>query len=130
MVAPSSFEARVTRRPLFPPPWSPIARFNVPSALSAIVAPKGAPSPPDALGTVQVKNKGGQFTSPTAAGVTAALAEAHRQRRPDPGHQLHTDQATAYPISTTTYLLFYKAGPRALATLRCRRRYSRQRSPP
>jgi len=62
------------------------------------------------LGTAQIKNKGGQFVSPTAAGVTAALAES--TANPDGTLMLNYTPAspTAYPISTTTYLLFYKDG--------------------
>jgi len=62
------------------------------------------------LGTVQVKNKGGQFTSPTAAGVTAALAEATVNADLTLAINYTPTNPTAYPISTTTYLLFYKAG--------------------
>ncbi len=62
------------------------------------------------LGTAQIKNKDGQFVGPTASAVTAALAEA----TPNPDGTLklnYTPTApTAYPISTTTYAMFYKAG--------------------
>ncbi len=62
------------------------------------------------LGTAQVKNKGGQFVAPTASAVTAALAEATANA--DGTLMLNYTPAspTAYPISTTTYLLFYKDG--------------------
>jgi len=62
------------------------------------------------LGTAQIKNKGGQFVGPTASAVTAALAEA--TPKDDGTLTLNYTPAapTAYPISTTTYLLFYKAG--------------------
>jgi phosphate transport system substrate-binding protein len=63
-----------------------------------------------ALGVAAIKNKGGQFTTPTAAAVTAALATA--TVNPDGTLKLNytPDGADAYAISTTTYVMFPKAG--------------------
>jgi phosphate transport system substrate-binding protein len=60
------------------------------------------------LGIALVKNKGGQFVGPTADGVSAAMAAATLQ--PDLTLKINytPDDPKAYPISTTTYLLFYK----------------------
>jgi len=61
------------------------------------------------LGTALVKNKAGQFTSPTAQAVSAALAGA--TVNPDMTLKLNyaPDAPDAYGISTTTYLMFYKS---------------------
>ena len=61
------------------------------------------------LGMAQIKNSAGQFTTPTSAAVSAALAGA--TVNPDLTLKLNyqpTDPA-AYAISTTTYLMFYKS---------------------
>jgi phosphate transport system substrate-binding protein len=62
------------------------------------------------LGVALVRNKAGQFAAPTAKGVTAAVAGA--TVNPDSTLTLNytPDSADAYPVSTVTYLLFYKAG--------------------
>jgi phosphate transport system substrate-binding protein len=62
------------------------------------------------LGTAEIKNKAGQFVAPTAAGVTAALAESTPNDDGTLTLNYTPASPTAYPISTTTYLLFYKAG--------------------
>jgi len=62
------------------------------------------------LGTAQIKNKGGQFVRPTADAVTAALAEATANADGTLTLNYVPSSPTAYPISTTTYLLFYKDG--------------------
>lgn len=61
------------------------------------------------LNTAVIKNKAGQFVAPTSAAVSAALAAA--TVNPDLTLKLSytPDAATAYPISTTTYLMFYKS---------------------
>jgi phosphate transport system substrate-binding protein len=61
------------------------------------------------LGTALIKNKGGQFVAPTAAGVSAALTGA--TVNPDLTLKLNylPDDPAAYPISTTTYLMYYKS---------------------
>lgn len=61
------------------------------------------------LGIAQIKNKAGQFVAPTAAGVSAALNAA--AVNPDLTLKLNytPDDAAAYPISTTTYLMYYKS---------------------
>ncbi|MDQ6927217.1 MAG: phosphate ABC transporter substrate-binding protein PstS [Actinomycetota bacterium] len=63
------------------------------------------------LGIATVKNKAGQFTSPTATAVTAALASA--TINPDLTLKLNytPESPDAYAISTTTYVMFPKAGP-------------------
>jgi phosphate transport system substrate-binding protein len=63
------------------------------------------------LGTALIKNTAGQFVGPTAKGVTAAIAKA--QVNPDLTLKLSytTDDPAAYPISTTTYLMFYRDIP-------------------
>jgi len=62
------------------------------------------------LATAQIKNKAGQFVGPTAKAVSAALAGA--ATNPDLTLKLNfaPDAPDAYPISTTTYLMFYKSG--------------------
>jgi phosphate transport system substrate-binding protein len=61
------------------------------------------------LGTALVKNTAGEFTSPTAQAVSAALAGA--TVNPDMTLKLNyaPDAPGAYGISTTTYLLFYRS---------------------
>jgi phosphate transport system substrate-binding protein len=63
------------------------------------------------LGTAAIKNKAGQFTTPTAAAVTDALATA--TVNPDGTLKLNyaPDSPVAYAISTTTYVMFPKPGP-------------------
>jgi phosphate transport system substrate-binding protein len=65
------------------------------------------------LGTALVKNTAGQFTSPTAHAVSAALAGA--TVNPDMTLKLNygPDAPDAYGISTTTYLMFYKSSGNA-----------------
>jgi len=62
------------------------------------------------LGTAQIKNKGGAFVGPSADAVTAALAEATPTDDGTLTLNYTPNAPAAYPISTTTYLLFYKAG--------------------
>jgi phosphate transport system substrate-binding protein len=61
------------------------------------------------LGTAQVMNKAGQFTSPTAGAVSAALAGA--TVNPDLTLKLDyvPEAPDAYGISTTSYLMFYRS---------------------
>lgn len=61
------------------------------------------------LGTALIRNKAGQFLAPSAAGVSAALNGA--TVNPDLTLKLNylPDDAAAYPISTTTYLIYYKS---------------------
>jgi phosphate transport system substrate-binding protein len=61
------------------------------------------------LGVATIKNRAGQFVAPTAAAVSAAVAGA--TVNPDLTVKLNytPDGADAYPISTTTYLMFYKS---------------------
>src|SRR5205823_5897232 len=61
------------------------------------------------LGIAQVKNAAGKFVSPTATAVSAALAAA--TVNPDLTLKVNytPDDPTTYPISTTTYLMYYKA---------------------
>lgn len=63
------------------------------------------------LGVAAVKNGAGKFTMPTAKAVTAALASA--TVNPDLTLKLSftPSSADAYVISTTTYVMFPKAGP-------------------
>lgn len=61
------------------------------------------------LGTAMIKNSAGQYVAPTSAAVSAALSGA--TVNPDLTLKLNylpTDP-TAYAISTTTYLMFYKS---------------------
>jgi len=62
------------------------------------------------LGVVKVKNSSGSFVEPTNQSVSAAIAEA----TVNPDNTLKIDytptSAAAYPISTTTYLMYYKRG--------------------
>ena len=62
------------------------------------------------LGVASIRNKAGQYVSPTAAGVSAALGSA--SMRPDMTVEANytPDGAGAYPISTVSYLMFYRAG--------------------
>ncbi len=62
------------------------------------------------LGTAQIKNQGGQFVNPSASAVTAALAGATANADGTLTLNYTATSPTAYPISTTTYLLFYKNG--------------------
>ncbi|MEN3315992.1 MAG: phosphate transport system substrate-binding protein [Acidimicrobiaceae bacterium] len=62
------------------------------------------------LGMVEIRNQAGQFVAPTAAGVTAALAEATPKDDGSLTMNYTPTAPTAYPISTTTYLLFARAG--------------------
>ena len=61
------------------------------------------------LTTALIKNKAGQFVAPTAKSVSAALAGA--TTNPDLTLKLNfaPDAPDAYPISTTTYLMYYKS---------------------
>jgi phosphate transport system substrate-binding protein len=60
------------------------------------------------LGVVQVKNTAGSFVTPTNDAVSAAIAEA--AVNPDNTLKINytPTSPTAYPISTTTYLMYYK----------------------
>lgn len=62
------------------------------------------------LGVALVRNRAGQYVSPTAAGVSAALGAA--TVNPDMTLRVNyaPDGVGAYPISTVSYLLFYRAG--------------------
>ena len=65
----------------------------------------------NSLGIAQIKNKAGQFVTPTAQSVSAALAAATVNSDLTLKINYAPDDPAAYPISTTTYLLFYKATP-------------------
>jgi phosphate transport system substrate-binding protein len=62
------------------------------------------------LGVAKVKNAAGKFVGPTNEAVSAAIAEA--TVNPDNTLKINYTPAgeAAYPISTTTYLMYYKAG--------------------
>jgi len=62
------------------------------------------------LGTATIKNKGGQYVGPTAGAVTAAIGEATPKDDGTLTLNYTPTSPAAYPISTTTYLLFYKDG--------------------
>jgi len=62
------------------------------------------------LGVASIRNRAGEYVSPTAAGVSTALGSA----TVNPDMTLKVDYAPdstgAYPISTVSYLLFYRGG--------------------
>jgi len=62
------------------------------------------------LGIAAVRNKAGQFVTPTAPGISAALGSA--AVNPDMTLKVNytPDGAGAYPISTTSYLMYYRSG--------------------
>lgn len=62
------------------------------------------------LGVATIKNAAGQFTSPTPTAANAALASA--TVNPDLTVKLNytAPSPNAYPISTVTYVVFYKNG--------------------
>jgi phosphate transport system substrate-binding protein len=62
------------------------------------------------LGVATIKNQAGQFTGPTPKAASAALASA--TVNPDLTVKLNFTPPSpdAYPISTVTYVVFYKAG--------------------
>jgi phosphate transport system substrate-binding protein len=62
------------------------------------------------LGVAAVGNKAGRFVAPTAKAVTAALAGATVNADATLKLNFTPDSPDAYPISTTSYLLFYKSG--------------------
>jgi phosphate transport system substrate-binding protein len=61
------------------------------------------------LGIVAVRNRAGQYVTPTAAGISAALGSA----TVNPDMTLRVDYvpagAGAYPISTASYLMYYRS---------------------
>ncbi|HEX8769985.1 MAG TPA: phosphate ABC transporter substrate-binding protein PstS [Acidimicrobiales bacterium] len=65
------------------------------------------------LGTAAIKNKAGHFTTPTATAVTAALATATVNPDGTLKPNYAPDSPEAYAVSTTTYMMFAKAGPDA-----------------
>lgn len=68
------------------------------------------------LGVATVKNASGQFAGPTPQAASAALASA--TVNPDLTVKLNftPPSADAYPISTVTYVVFYKTGDAATTT--------------
>jgi phosphate transport system substrate-binding protein len=68
--------------------------------------PKNTPG----LGIALIKNGGGQYVGPTADAVKAALAEATSNADGTLKINYKPTDPAAYPISTTTYVLFSKAG--------------------
>lgn len=62
------------------------------------------------LGIATIRNKAGQYVGPAARGVSAALASA--TVNPDLTLKINflADAVDAYPISTISYLLFYRSG--------------------
>jgi phosphate transport system substrate-binding protein len=61
------------------------------------------------LGIASIKNKSGSFVQPTADAVSAALGTASVNSDLTLKINYQPDDAKAYPISTTTYVMFYKA---------------------
>ena len=68
--------------------------------------PKNTPG----LGIALIKNGGGQYVGPTADAVKAALATATPNADGTLKINYTPTDAAAYPISTTTYVLFSKTG--------------------
>jgi len=63
-----------------------------------------------ALGVAAIRNQAGQFVVPTSAGMTAALGSAIVNPDGTLSPDYTPEGAGAYPISTTSYLMFYGAG--------------------
>ncbi|MHB8669833.1 MAG: phosphate ABC transporter substrate-binding protein PstS [Acidimicrobiales bacterium] len=69
------------------------------------------------LGVALLKNKSGSSVGPTAEGVSAALAEATVKSDLTLDINFAPSNPRAYPLGTTTYLLYYKtSGNQAKAT--------------
>ena len=62
------------------------------------------------LGVATVRNKAGQYVAPTAPGMSAALGSAIRKPDGTLVPDYTPEGAGAYPISTTSYLMFYASG--------------------
>jgi phosphate transport system substrate-binding protein len=62
------------------------------------------------LGVAAIRNKAGQYVEPTAAGVSTAIGAAVVSSDMTLKVNYDPDGAGAYPISTVSYLLFYRAG--------------------
>jgi len=62
------------------------------------------------LGVASVANKAGRFVTPTAKAVSAALAAATINADGTLKLNFTPDSPEAYPVTTTSYLLFYSAG--------------------
>jgi phosphate transport system substrate-binding protein len=69
---------------------------------------------PNNLPVASIKNAAGQFVTPSVASVTAAAEGVAQQLAPNSDYRLsivNAPGATAYPISSFTYLLVYKTAP-------------------
>ncbi len=62
------------------------------------------------LGVASIRNKAGQYVRPTAAGVSAALGSAAMNPDMTLAANYTPEGAGAYPISTASYLMFYRSG--------------------
>jgi len=68
------------------------------------------------LGAAQIQNSAGQFVAPTATAVTSAMAAATVNADLTLTVNYTPPAPDAYPISTTTYLMFPKSGDPAKTT--------------